>query len=60
MADNSEPLIKKELEYHENCEACKIERLKESNHGIPFKLFAYVWIITLAAGGLSLSLHCFF
>ncbi|KAI3472413.1 hypothetical protein Pfo_029534 [Paulownia fortunei] len=48
MEENTEPLIKKQ-KYHENCEACKIEKLKESNDGIPFKLFFFVWIVTLAA-----------
>ncbi|KAK6127098.1 hypothetical protein DH2020_039161 [Rehmannia glutinosa] len=48
MEENTEALIKKQ-DYHENCEACKIEKLKESNNGIPFKLFFDVWIVTLAA-----------
>ncbi|XP_011079138.1 protein ZINC INDUCED FACILITATOR-LIKE 1 isoform X1 [Sesamum indicum] len=50
MEDNSaaEPLIKKQG-YHDNCEACKIERFKESNTGIPFKLLFFVWVVTLAA-----------
>ncbi|KAK6127134.1 hypothetical protein DH2020_039125 [Rehmannia glutinosa] len=48
MEENTEALIKRQ-DYHENCEACKIEKLKESNSGIPFKLFFYVWIVTLAA-----------
>ncbi|KAL7093056.1 hypothetical protein ACP275_11G018900 [Erythranthe tilingii] len=49
MEDKSEPLIKKRG-YHESCEACTIEKFKESSNGIPFKLFSFVWIITLAAG----------
>ncbi|KAL0346081.1 UNVERIFIED_CONTAM: protein ZINC INDUCED FACILITATOR-LIKE 1 [Sesamum radiatum] len=50
MEDNAaaEPLIKKQG-YHDNCEACKIERFKESNTGIPFKLLFFVWVVTLAA-----------
>ncbi|KAL8037123.1 hypothetical protein ABFX02_11G019100 [Erythranthe guttata] len=49
MEDESEPLIKKRGGYHESCEACTIEKFKESSNGIPFKLFSFVWIITLAA-----------
>ncbi|KAL6540751.1 hypothetical protein OROMI_024634 [Orobanche minor] len=50
MEENTEPLIIKKIkDYHENCEACKVEKLKESNDGIPFKLFLYIWIVTLAA-----------
>ncbi|KAL0337851.1 UNVERIFIED_CONTAM: protein ZINC INDUCED FACILITATOR-LIKE 1 [Sesamum calycinum] len=50
MEDNAaaEPLIKKQG-YHDNCEACKIQRFKESNTGIPFKLLFFVWVVTLAA-----------
>ncbi|PIM98531.1 hypothetical protein CDL12_28989 [Handroanthus impetiginosus] len=48
MAENGEPLLNKQ-EHHENCEACKIEKLKESSNGIPLKLLFLVWIVTLAA-----------
>ncbi|KAL0316675.1 UNVERIFIED_CONTAM: protein ZINC INDUCED FACILITATOR-LIKE 1, partial [Sesamum radiatum] len=55
MEDNAaaEPLIKKQG-YHDNCEACKIQRFKESNTGIPFKLLFFVWVVTLAAGNMLL------
>ncbi|KAG8367756.1 hypothetical protein BUALT_Bualt16G0105900 [Buddleja alternifolia] len=55
MEENAEPLIKKSDEdegnsrYHENCEACKIEKLRKSENGIPLKHFFFVWIVTLSA-----------
>ncbi|KAL6540754.1 hypothetical protein OROMI_024637 [Orobanche minor] len=49
MEESSEPLIIILKDYHENCEACKVEKLKESNNGTPLKLFVYVWIVSLAA-----------
>ncbi|KAL6534705.1 hypothetical protein OROGR_013380 [Orobanche gracilis] len=49
MEESTEPLLRILKDYHENCEACKVEKLKESNNGIPFKLFVYVWIVSLAA-----------
>ncbi|GFQ05182.1 protein zinc induced facilitator-like 1 [Phtheirospermum japonicum] len=49
MEENSEPLIKRQKDYYENCEACKVGKFKESNNGIPFKLLLHVWIVTLAA-----------
>lgn len=48
MGKNGQPLIKKH-EYHDNCEACKIEIAKASSTGVPFKLLFNVWIVTLAA-----------
>lgn len=50
MAKNREALLKKEVwEYDESCPGCKIDHLKESNPGIPFKLLFYVWIVVLCA-----------
>ncbi|XP_057767363.1 protein ZINC INDUCED FACILITATOR-LIKE 1-like isoform X2 [Salvia miltiorrhiza] len=48
MAENAAPLIEKQ-EYHESCAACKVEQMKDSDAGIPFKLLILVWLITLAA-----------
>ncbi|KAL1553895.1 protein ZINC INDUCED FACILITATOR-LIKE 1-like isoform X2 [Salvia divinorum] len=48
MAANAAPLIDKR-DYHESCAACKIEQMKDSDAGIPFKLLILVWVITLAA-----------
>ncbi|XP_031380096.1 protein ZINC INDUCED FACILITATOR-LIKE 1-like isoform X2 [Punica granatum] len=52
MADDSiaEGLLKEEkFGYHESCPGCRIELLKETNRGVPYKLFFYVWIIVLCA-----------
>lgn len=64
MAENTEEaLLKKEDEEEEargarrrrlrhrreDCPGCEIERLKETNRGVPYKLFFYVWIIVLCA-----------
>ena len=56
MAKDREALLKKEVwEYDESCPGCKIDHLKESNPGIPFKLLFYVWIVVLCAGTISPS-----
>lgn len=49
MPENAAPLIQKQG-YHESCAACKIEHVRDSDEGIPFKLLILVWLITLAAG----------
>ncbi|XP_042060914.1 protein ZINC INDUCED FACILITATOR-LIKE 1-like isoform X1 [Salvia splendens] len=48
MPENAAPLIQKQ-DYHESCAACKIEHMRDSDEGIPFKLLILVWLITLAA-----------
>ncbi|XVF30204.1 hypothetical protein REPUB_Repub16aG0037300 [Reevesia pubescens] len=51
MIDNREALLGQEdkNKYFENCPGCKIELLKETNPGVPFKHLFYVWVIVLAA-----------
>ncbi|XP_056171123.1 protein ZINC INDUCED FACILITATOR-LIKE 1-like isoform X2 [Syzygium oleosum] len=57
MAENTEALLEKdekapaqvEARYREGCPGCNIDRLKETNRGVPYKLFFYVWIIVLCA-----------
>ncbi|XP_056171118.1 protein ZINC INDUCED FACILITATOR-LIKE 1-like isoform X5 [Syzygium oleosum] len=57
MAENTEALLEKaeraraqvEARYREGCPGCKIDRLKETNRGVPYKLFFYVWVIVLCA-----------
>ncbi|KAF3441419.1 hypothetical protein FNV43_RR15333 [Rhamnella rubrinervis] len=51
MSENSEVLLKQgERFYHdENCPGCKIDKLKDSNHGLPFKHLFYVFLIVLSA-----------
>ncbi|GAB2277723.1 Protein ZINC INDUCED FACILITATOR-LIKE 1 [Dionaea muscipula] len=42
-----EPLLKKV--YYENCPGCKVELLKENQHGIPFKGLLTIWVIVLSS-----------
>ncbi|KAK4485624.1 hypothetical protein RD792_008267 [Penstemon davidsonii] len=62
MAEITETLLKKPdedeeyLKYHESCPGCKIEKLKQSNNGIPLIHLTFVGIITLCAGNFSLTI----
>ncbi|GAB2211376.1 hypothetical protein Droror1_Dr00024688 [Drosera rotundifolia] len=42
-----EPLLTKE--YYENCPGCKLERLREKQHGIPYKSLLTIWIVVLSS-----------
>jgi hypothetical protein len=52
-AEVREGLLKKKnnVDYYDNCPGCKIDRLKETTPGPPFKLLLYVFVVVLAAGG---------
>ncbi|XP_038980702.1 protein ZINC INDUCED FACILITATOR-LIKE 1-like isoform X4 [Phoenix dactylifera] len=45
MANAAAPLLEKV--YFENCPGCKQEKKKDANPGIPYKEFAFVWMVTL-------------
>uniref|UniRef100_A0A5B7B9V3 Major facilitator superfamily (MFS) profile domain-containing protein n=1 Tax=Davidia involucrata TaxID=16924 RepID=A0A5B7B9V3_DAVIN len=50
MADITEALLKKNgVCYYDNCPGCKIDQLKDSNPGVPFKHFCFLWIVVLCA-----------
>ncbi|XP_057948421.1 protein ZINC INDUCED FACILITATOR 1-like [Malania oleifera] len=50
MEDNREPLLKKKkVYYHDNCPGCKVDQLKNTNPGLPYKHLFYVWIVVLSA-----------
>ncbi|KAL4607263.1 hypothetical protein ACB092_09G160200 [Castanea dentata] len=50
MAEINEVLLKKDkVEYYENCPGCKIDKLKESSHGLPYKHLFFLFIVVLAA-----------
>ncbi|XP_074310752.1 protein ZINC INDUCED FACILITATOR-LIKE 1-like [Silene latifolia] len=36
-----------EKEYYEDCPGCKIEKIKDTQQGLPFKTLAGVWVIVL-------------
>lgn len=42
------PLLEKV--YFENCPGCKQDKKKDFNPGIPYKEFAFVWLVTLCTG----------
>lgn len=62
MAENREVLLKQEerVYYEENCPGCKVEKLKNSNLGVPFKHLFYCFLVVLAAGTFCLILFVFF
>ncbi|KAK9218238.1 hypothetical protein WN943_006875 [Citrus x changshan-huyou] len=43
-----EPLLKKK--YYENCSGCKVDKLKESERGLPIRKLFIIWIVVLATG----------
>ncbi|KAG6473964.1 hypothetical protein ZIOFF_067884 [Zingiber officinale] len=47
MPGNREPLLNSKVYFFDDCPGCKQDRKKESNPGIPYKEFFYVWIVTL-------------
>ncbi|KAG6472160.1 hypothetical protein ZIOFF_069617 [Zingiber officinale] len=47
MPENREPLLNSKVYFFDDCPGCKQDRKKESNPGIPYKEFFYVWIVTL-------------
>lgn len=51
MAEVREGLLQKKnkVDYYENCPGCKIDKLKETTPGPPFKHLLYVFIVVLAA-----------
>ncbi|MCL7035454.1 hypothetical protein MKW94_030729 [Papaver nudicaule] len=46
-SSSKQVLLKKEKVYHENCSGCKVEYRKDTQTGIPVKIFISVWITTL-------------
>ncbi|PON52414.1 hypothetical protein PanWU01x14_209380, partial [Parasponia andersonii] len=52
MAENSEVVQLKEEEriyYDEKCPGCRIDKLKHSNPGIPWKHLSYVFVVCVVA-----------
>lgn len=48
MAEKEEPLLKKL--YYENCPGCRVEKINETQEGLPLKNFFYAWAVVLTAG----------
>lgn len=44
-AENQEPLLEKI--YYDNCPGCKVDRMKETKLGIPYKELSFIWIVVL-------------
>ncbi|PIA48402.1 hypothetical protein AQUCO_01400777v1 [Aquilegia coerulea] len=49
MDKATEPLLKKNKVYYENCPGCKVDRRKDTYEGIPIKEFFYIWIVILCS-----------
>ncbi|XXG50691.1 hypothetical protein AAC387_Pa02g4643 [Persea americana] len=47
MAEKEEPLLKKL--YYENCPGCRVEKINETQEGLPLKNFFYAWAVVLTA-----------
>ncbi|XP_026414233.1 protein ZINC INDUCED FACILITATOR-LIKE 1-like [Papaver somniferum] len=45
--DHREALLKKNKVYYENCPGCKVDYRKDTQTGIPYKEFFFVWIVVL-------------
>lgn len=43
--EHKQSLLKKE--FYENCPGCKVDRLKETQHGLPIKELVSIWIVVL-------------
>lgn len=58
MSENSEVLLKQEERFYhdENCPGCKVDKLKDSNHGLPLKHLFYVFLIVLSTGNAHFNL----
>lgn len=49
--EGTSPLLsKEERHYHPGCPGCDHDRTKELQTGLPYKEFAYVWMICLTTG----------
>lgn len=51
MAEINEVLLKKndKIDYYENCPGCKIDKLKQTSDGLPYKHLVFLFIVVLAA-----------
>ncbi|KAF6151939.1 hypothetical protein GIB67_010513, partial [Kingdonia uniflora] len=47
--ENMETLLlkKKTKVFYENCPGCKVDQLNETRKGIPYREFAYIWLVSL-------------
>ncbi|KAG5549450.1 hypothetical protein RHGRI_014705 [Rhododendron griersonianum] len=50
--ENKQSLLKKH--FYENCPGCKVDELKEKQHGIPIKELVSIWIVVLCTGEFNL------
>ncbi|TYH70340.1 hypothetical protein ES332_D05G110600v1 [Gossypium tomentosum] len=47
MEENRTSLLEREAEYREKCPGCKMDRLKQEQAGVPYKLLSFIWIVSL-------------
>ncbi|OMO67509.1 Tetracycline resistance protein, TetA/multidrug resistance protein MdtG [Corchorus capsularis] len=59
MEENRICLLDRELEHYENCPGCKMDRLKQEQTGVPYKLLSFIWIVSLCTALPTSSLFPF-
>ncbi|TYI26363.1 hypothetical protein ES332_A05G109600v1 [Gossypium tomentosum] len=47
MEESRTSLLEREAEYCEKCPGCKVDRLKQEQAGVPYKLLSFIWIVSL-------------
>ncbi|XP_052884257.1 probable peptide/nitrate transporter At3g43790 isoform X3 [Gossypium arboreum] len=47
MEESRTSLLEREAEYCEKCPGCKMDRLKQEQAGVPYKLLSFIWIVSL-------------
>lgn len=46
----SAPLLRRRPQYYEGCPGCRLDEANETNTGVPYLNFFYVWVVCLTAG----------
>lgn len=57
MEENRTSLLERQVEYCENCPGCKMDRLKQEQAGVPYKLLSFIWIVSLCTGQYLISIN---
>ncbi|MBA0745257.1 hypothetical protein Gogos_007837, partial [Gossypium gossypioides] len=57
MEENRTSLLEREAEYREKCPGCKMDRLKQEQAGVPYKLLSFIWIVSLCTGQYLISIN---
>ncbi|PPR99979.1 hypothetical protein GOBAR_AA20683 [Gossypium barbadense] len=57
MEESRTSLLEREAEYCEKCPGCKVDRLKQEQAGVPYKLLSFIWIVSLCTGQYLISIN---